>query len=277
MILNHNIPSLNIFTAYQKALASQSKAMSNISSGIKVNSAADSPYAIAQNDQFNMQLRGMQMGANNAQNSVNLLQVADGGLAGITDTLQRIRTLAVQAANGTNSSQDKSDTQVEISNLVKNIDTLAKGTNMNGVSLLNTPTTTPPTTVTAMIGSNVGETITIPTYDLTASKLNLSGIDVSTNVNATTTIATVDAALKQVTSAMSKYGSIETRLNDYVSSSDDISNQVQAADGNVMDADMASEMLNYSKSSLMVQAGIAMMAQTNKFPQQVLSILQNVK
>lgn len=272
MRLSHNIASLNIYKGYRTALANQTKAMSNISSGIRVNSAADDPYGIAENEKFNMQLRGLQMSRQNAQDGISLLQTAEGGISGISTMLDKVRELTVQAGNGANSPEDSSAIQAQINQMVEGIDKLAKSTNMNGVSPLSKAGS-----ITAVIGANVGESTNIPTYDFQSSSLNLSSIDISTESGRNAALDAVDTAMQTVTAARSKYGAISNRLDSIISNSNDTSNEVETAASNVMDTDVASEMLTYSKNSIIVQAGISMMAQTNRFPQDVLNILSNVK
>ncbi|MDD3223499.1 MAG: flagellin [Clostridium sp.] len=279
MRLSHNIPSLNIYSKYSKAIIDQTKAMKNISSGKRVDTASDDPYALAQSDQFNMEIRGLQMSSTNSQDAVSLLQTTDGGMDGMTSMLQRIRSLAVQSANGTESDSDRQAIQAETKTLVDGIDNLSKSTNINDVNLIAQDGTS---TKTVMVGGNVGETLQLPTYNLTAAALNLkdsSGnyIDLSTEAGAKAAINTIDSAISTIGSARSNYGAISNRLSSVISNSSDINIVLQTADSNITDADIASEMMRYSRDSIISQAGIAMMAQTNKFPQDVLNILQNIK
>lgn len=279
MRLSHNIPTLNIYTKYSKAIIDQAAAMKNISSGKRVDTASDDPYALAQSDQFNMEIRGLQVASSNSQDTVSLLQTTEGGMDGMTSMLQRMRSLAVQASNGTETDQDRQAIQSETKTLVDGIDAISKSTNMNNVNLIAQSGSA---SKTVMIGGDVGQNVEIQTYDLTAATLNLkdsSGnyIDLSTQAGARAALDTIDSAIKTINTARSNYGSIENRLNTAISNSSDINTVLQTADSNITDADIASEMMRYSKDSIISQAGIAMMAQTNKFPQDVLQILQNIK
>lgn len=281
MRLSHNIPSLNIYTKYSSVLVDQSKAMKNISTGVRVNSAMDDPNAIAEDDNFNMQLRGLQMSSQNAQDGVSLLQTAQGGLDGMNSMLQRIRELAVQANNSTNDSSDKASIQIEINKLVDGVDNLAKSTNINGVYLLNSDD--PSKSITTMIGANAGDNMEIPTFNLEASNLkdssgnSLRDLDVTTEAGSEKALGIIDSAMQTISSANSKYGALQNRFNTVISNTSEINIQLQSADSDVMDVDVASETMRYSKDSILVQAGIAMMAQTNKMPQDVLNILKGVK
>lgn len=282
MRLSHNIPSLNIYNKYKSALVDQGKAVINISTGSKVNNAKDDPGALSRGEAFNMQLRGLQMASQNAQDSISLLQTSEGALDGMTSMLQRIRELSVQGQNGTNTSDDKNSIQMEISSLVDNIDNLAKSTNINGVNLLSSNTSDP---LQVTIGANVGESLSIPTYNFTSSNLtNSNGVSLNDlkNINSLSNgfsdaLSVVDAVSNTISSASSKYGALENTLNSTITNMNQLTIENQTANSNITDTDMASEMLRYSKDNVLVQAGIAMMAQTNRFPHDILNILQNVK
>lgn len=286
MIVGHNMASFNIFTKYKSALADGAKAMSHITSGLRVSNAGDDPYAIAKDETFNMQLRSLEKANSNSQDAISLIQTTDGALDGITSVLQRIRQLAVESRNGTYNPDNRKDAQIEVDNLVKQVDYLATSTNVNDVNLLSDSSVK----VQCMIGYNVGETIDMPAFDFKAASIkdsnikNSDGSDYSLNdVNISTpdgcdnAISFIDYALTAVSAARDKYGALQNRLESTMSNQSEISIQTEAGDSELMDADVASEMLQYSKSSIIVQAGTAMMAQSNKFPQQVLEILQNVK
>lgn len=279
MIVGHNMASFNIFTRYKSALAAQTKAMSRISSGLRVNTAGDDPYALSRDENFTMQVRSLQRANSNSQDAVSLIQTTDSALDGISSILQRIRDLAVQNKNGTYNTQNRSDSQLEVSNLIKEADHLAKSTNINDVNLL----TDPSGSFKCMVGGNVGENIDIPTFDLQAASIKdksgnpLSSVNITTTEGCDKAINLVDSALDTVNRARGKYGALQNRLNSTISNASEISNETEAGDSSIMDVDVAGEMMEYSKTSIIVQAGTAMMAQTNKFPQQVLEILQNVK
>lgn len=279
MQVGHNMWSFNIFTKYKSALTDQTKAMNTISSGLRVNNAMDDPYAIAKNENFNLQLRGLQKASSNAQDTINLVQTADSALGGIGSLLGRIRELAVQNKNDTYNSDNRSDSQIEVKNIINEIDHLAKSTNINDVNLLNSAGGS----VKCMIGSNIGETIDIPTFDFQAASIKdasgnaLTSIDVTTSSGCSKAIDIIDSAISSVNSARNKFGSLENRLDTSITNGSEISEETQAGDSSIMDADVAAEMMRYSKDSIIVQAGTAMMAQSNKFPQEVLNILQNVK
>ncbi len=277
MKIGANIPSLNIYTTYKAALAAQSKAMSRISSGRKVNQASDDPYGDAEDTTFTMQTKGLQMANSNAQDGVNLLQTGESGINGINTMLGRIQTLATEANNGSESTDDKNNIQLEVNTLVKGISNLASSTNINGVNLI---ASTSGASLSTTIGAN-GESISIPTYNFTGKSGSalgdLSTINVTTAGGAAAALTTVSAGMSTLDSALSSYGAIENRFTSTISNIGVLNSAAEQGDSDAVDADVAGEMLNYSKSSIIVQAGIAMMAQTNKIPQNTLSILSNIK
>lgn len=286
MIVGHNMASFNIFTKYKSAIADSAKAMSHITSGLRVSNAGDDPYAIAKDETFNMQLRSLEKSNSNSQDAISLIQTTDGALDGITSVLQRIRQLAVESRNCTYNDENRNDAQIEVDNIVKQVDYLATSTNINDVNLLSDSSAS----VQCMIGYNVGETIDIPAFDFKAASIkdsniknsdgsdySLKDVDITTPNGCDNAISFIDSALDTVNRARDKYGALQNRLESTMSNQSEISIQTEAGDSQIMDADVAAEMLQYSKSSIIVQAGTAMMAQSNKFPQQVLEILQNVK
>lgn len=280
MRVNHNIYSLKIFKNYRRAMVGQNAASKNLSSGIKVNSAADNPYAIDKDEKFNMQLRGLQKVSQNSQDTVSLLQTAEGGIDGISSMVNRIRELALQAQNGTSNDENRADSQLEVSQLIDGINNLAKSTNINNVSLLDKDDSK---ALQCLVGYNAGDAITVPTFDFRTDNLKdvsgnkLTDVNISTYAGAKNAINVADAVLAKIDDARGQYGALQNRFNSTVSNIDVLDSQIQSADSDVMDVDVAGELLEYSKQSIIVQAGTAMMAQANKFPQDVLNILRNVK
>lgn len=287
MRLNHNLASLNIYTQYSKTLASQNIALQRISSGIKLNSAKDDPNAIAESERMKMQIRGLQMAGRNVQDGVSMLQTAEGGLDGMTNMLQRARELVVQAANGTNNAADKQTIQNEISSMIDGATDLANNTEFNGVKLLSSGNPIGSSTtsnIETVVGANSGETLKIPTYNLAATELkdpttSFSLEDVKTMVvnNPDNALQTIDYALNAIVDVRSKYGAIENRLSDSYNNLNEMSDRVTGAESSITDADISEEMMNYSKDNILAEAGNALMAQTNKMPQDILKVLENLR
>lgn len=287
MRLSHNVASLQIYQSYSIVQQNQSIALERISSGSRINSAKDDPSGIAQSERMNMQIKGLQVAGSNAQDGISMLQTADGGLGNITDMLQRIRELVVQAGDGTNTTTGRQSIQNEINQLTSGINDIANDTEFNGKKLLSQSGDSNTQYLEMPVGANPDEKVQIPMYNLSlnnsssASGVNLSdikSIDITSGGQSVDkTLDVVDSAISSVSSIRSKYGALENRFQGTVDNINDVSNKIQSADSSLTDADIAKEMMEYSKDSILSQAGTAMMVQTNKFPQDVLSILGNVR
>ncbi|EJO5346031.1 flagellin [Clostridium botulinum] len=282
MRLSHNLASLSAFRNYSKVLRDQSTALDKITSGYKVRSSKDDPNVMAQSEKTKIQIRGLQMASRNAQDGISMLQTADGSLESIGSMLTRIKELTIQAANGTNNSQDREVMQNEINQLVAGIDTTAKNSEFNGVKLLsqgnkfsdqaNVVTKPMP------IGANVGEVVDIPFYDLTAGGLEINGqITVTDPDKVEDSLSAVNNAIETLLSVRSKYGALQNRFENCMDNIGEISLKMESANSKLVDADVAEEMMNYAKSDILFQSSIAIMRQTNNFPMDVLKILENVK
>jgi len=279
MIISSNSASLEIYRAYSQNLSKQSTALMQISSGVKINSAKDDPNTIAQSERFRMQIRGLQMAGRNTQDGVSMLQTAEGGLDGMTSSLQRARELIVQAG-GITTDSDKKDIQAEINQTLNAVDDMANNTEFNGVKLLSDGANNGSVKIAMVIGANVGEKIDIPKYNLTTQGLNLKGVDgvVKVDVNSVdASLELVDNALKNIVAARSKYGALENRFESTYNSTMAISEKVESADSSIRDTDLAGQMIEFSKDNVLIQAGNAMMAQSNKLPQDALTILENIR
>ncbi len=284
MRLNHNLASSNVYRAYSKSLQSQSVASAKISSGYKVNNAKDSPNGIAESERMRMQIRGLQMASRNSQDGVSMLQTAEGGLDGMTGMIQRVRQLVVQSGT-VNTLEDKQTIQNEIDQMIDGMDTMAKNTEFNGVKLLSQEKD-----LEMPIGANAGESIVISQKNVTAENLKTSDgksslIELKSNKlysitdvnNIDNALNIVDQSLSTIVSIRSQYGALENRFQENVNNTEEMSDRMDSADSEIRDADIAEEMANYTRSNILVQAGNAMMVQTNKLPQDALQVLQNVK
>ena len=278
MRLTHNMYSLSIYKTYKGRISDGSKALNNISTGSKLGSAKDNPGKIGRNETLKIQVLTNDAASKNIQDTNSMLQTFDGSLQEINDNLARIKELTVSAGSGTLSDEDKKIIQNEIDNVKKDINDLANDTEFNGIKLTSISTSSlnenPTKTIRASIGTLSDENIDIPFFDETTSNLGIDSLDVN-DVN--TSLKSVDKAIQMVSKIRSKYGSIQNRLEgtvDYLSSKDI---NVQKAQSRIGDADIAEEMMNYSKSQLLVNSSIGLMAQSNNFPKDCLNILANVK
>jgi flagellin len=270
--------SLSIYESYKNELESSAKALNNISSGSKLNSAKDNPGKIGESETLKIQLLTNDAASTNIQDTNSMLQTFDGSLQEINDSLNRMRQLTVAAGSGTLNDDDKKAIQSEIDSLKSNINDLANNTEFNDIKLSSPSTTSlnsnPTNTIKSAIGNMNGESIDIPFFDVSASNLGVDNLDIN---NADTSLNSIDKAMQMVSDISSRYGSIQNSLDgaaNYLSSRDI---NIQAAQSSISDADIAQEMTNYSTSQVLVQSSIALMAQSNNFPKDALNILANVK
>lgn len=278
MRLTHNMYSLSIYKTYKGRITDESKALNNISTGSRLNSAKDNPAKIGKNETLKIQVMTNDAASKNIQDVNSMLQTFDGSLQEINDNLCRMRELAVSAGSGALTDDDKKTIQNEIDTIKKGINDLANNTEFNGIKL-SIPSVTslnesPTKTIKAAVGTMDDESMQIPLFDVTSENLGISDLDV-TNLSAS--VGAIDNATQMVSEFRSKYGSIENRLDgtaDYLSEKDTC---VQTAQSRIGDADIAEEMMNYSKNQLLVNSSIGLMAQSNNFPKDCLNILANVK
>lgn len=281
MRLNHNLASLTIYREHVKVLESQSRASERISSGYKISGAKDDPNALASTERMRIQIRGLQMSMRNTQDGASMMQTYDGALSNVTDILQRTRELVVKAG-GANTPEDNKIIHDEIGSLIEGISNIVNGTDFNGVKLLNGSMKDSLgdkiNSVLMQVGANVGESVGIPTFDLNTdaiSKLEalktLNGSDIGKE------LSIVDDALNAVTEARSKYGALTNKFESTYDRVWQIHDTIVGAESKVRDADVAEEMMNYTRDNVLIDAGHAMLVQSNKFPQDILRILENVK
>lgn len=288
MRLSHNLQSLSIYREYSKVLSRQSGAVERISSGYKINGAKDDPNAIASSEKMRIQIRGLQMAQRNAQDGASMLQTADGALDNITSMLQRVRELVVQSG-GITSPGDKKTIQEEINQTIEGIDTIVNNSEFNGVKLLNGSLSK---SLQMPVGANVGESVEIPVYAITTDKLPDAADANSTlkklfdsasdstdglSIGIDKAISIVDSSIDKVVKIRSKYGALENRFSSTYDKIGEIHDTIVGAESKVRDADIAEEMMNYTRDNVLADAGNAMMVQSNKFPQDILRILENVK
>ncbi|GAA0121407.1 flagellin [Clostridium faecium] len=280
MRLSHNMPSINIYRQYSKHLVNQSTALNRISSGLKVATAKDDPNKMAQSEQLKLQIRGIQMAAKNTQDAVSMIQAADGSASNISEIIIRIKEL-ITSAGGSHTEESLQSIQGEINQMIEGIDNIAKFSEFNGVRLLaeEGSDVKDPETLELLSGGNVGDITKIPKYDLTAKGLGLvdngkATIDVK---DIGGSIDRINKALDTTTIARSKYGAITNRLDSTFSILNESSQEIEGAEAEITGADISLEIIEYSKHSLLIESSLALMIQTNKMPQDILTVLQNVR
>ena len=273
--INTNLISLNAqrnLGVTQSALATS---IQRLSSGLRVNSAKDDAAGLAIAERMNTQVRGMNVAIRNANDGISLAQTAEGVLGKVGDALQRMRELAVQAKNGTNSSGDRGNLDAEFAQLNEEVGRLIDGASFNQQKLLDGTVASFDFQVGA--GNASEDTISITSSDLsslTSDAALAAGIGGADDTLATAAITALDTAIGTVTTARSAYGAAQNRVDSVIGSLPVSSENLAAARGRIMDTDFAAETANLSRAQVLQQAGMAMLSQANAVPQNVLSLLR---
>ena len=278
MRININMKSLGIYSGYKKNIAANAAAMEKISSGKKINSAKDNPLKIEQSENFRMQIRSLEMANKNLQDSTSMIQVADTAMGTISEALIRMKELTVQAANEVTNEADRKLIQNEIDVLRSHIDDTAKNTEFNGNKLLvngNVTDNSKPDYVEMQIGGNVGDSIGIPFFNVSSETLGIDKLDVVND--ATKALNSIDEALKDVNGCRAKYGAVQNRLENSIEITSSSSYTYEKSSSDINDADIALEMAEIARTSILMESATAMMAQSNNFPKDMLNILANLR
>jgi len=276
MTINTNLASLNAQRNASVNDTSLATSLQRLSSGLRVNSAKDDAAGLAIASRMDSQARGMNVAIRNANDGISLVQTAESGMAVIGDMFQRMRELAVQATNGTNTSNDLSALQNEYDALNTEVIRTMSAVQFNGTNLLTTTAA-----FTFQIGANTGQTASIASGDISItagisgiSGTAASGLDQSSPANNSAKISALDTAIQAMNSSRSKMGAVQNRFNYTTTFLQAASENQQAARGRIMDADFAVETANLSRAQILQQAGAAMVAQANQLPQGVLALLR---
>ncbi|WP_157269913.1 flagellin domain-containing protein [Azohydromonas aeria] len=285
MSVNTNIASINAQRNLSTSQSAQSTAMQRLSSGLRVNSAKDDAAGLAIAERMNAQVRGMNVAVRNSNDGISLAQTAEGALGRVGDALQRMRELAVQASNDTNSNSDKDSLDKEFGELAKEIQRVMGGTTFNGKNILGADAGA----LQFQIGANTtsDDSITVTTTDMTADATitAVAGTDntgagravIDNTANAaaiSTVIDNIDAAIDTVNTQRGLMGATQVRFDSVISNLQTSVENQSAAKSRIMDTDFAAETANLSRAQILQQAGTAMLAQANQMPQQVVKLLQ---
>ena len=278
-IINTNLNSLNAQRNTSTSQMSLSTAMQRLSSGLRVNSAKDDAAGLAIAERMNAQVRGMNVAQRNANDGISLAQTAEGALGKVGDSLQRMRELAVQSRNATNSSSDKDSLDKEFQQLSSEIQRVLGGTTFNGQNIIGSNAGAKDFQVGANTTSN--DTITVTTTNMTTdasiTAVTASSVTIGSSASTSaikTVIDNIDSAIDKVNSERAMYGATQSRFDSVIANLQvSVENQT-AARSRIMDADFATETANLSRAQILQQAGNAMVAQANQLPQQVLSLLK---
>ena len=266
--INTNVSSLNAQRSLAGTSNMQSTAMARLSSGMRVNSAKDDAAGLAIAERMQAQTKGMNAAVRNANDAISLAQTAEGALGSISNNLQRMRELAVQSANGTNSASDRVALDAEFGLLAAENTRIAENTKFNGSDVIGTGTGS---TFTFQIGANTSADNKI---EVASATFAFAASNLLTDTDATAAINNIDAAIDATTSTRSNWGATQNRLETVITNLRTGAENSAAARGRIMDTDYAQETSNLSRAQVLQQAGTAMVAQANQLPQGVLSLLK---
>lgn len=272
MVVQHNMAASNANRQLGITTGTLSKSTEKLSSGYRINRAADDAAGLSISEKMRSQVRGLNKASSNAQDGISAIQTAEGALNETHSILQRMNELATQAANDTNTSTDRTAIKDEIDQLSSEIDRIQSTTQFNSQNLLDGSFSSKK----LQVGALSGQTINVSISQMNCTKLGLStnSLKVSTNENAGKCMKAVQKAIEQVSKQRSKLGAVQNRLEHTVNNLDNIAENTQTAESRIRDTDMASEMVQYSATSIIQQAGQSMLAQANSQTQGVLSLIQ---
>jgi flagellin len=276
--IQNNLEAFNTHRQLSATSSQASKAMEKLSSGYRINRAADDAAGLAISEKMRGQIGGLAQAQRNAQDGISLVQTAEGALGEVHSMLQRVRDLSVQYANGTLSTDDKTAIGAEVIQLATEIKSIADDTEFNGKPLFGATGG-----FSFQVGANDGETVTAAAADFTGAIAggglsDITSVDTAgeatTLLSAGTVLATLDTAIKNVSKVRSDFGAVQNRLEHRLNNLATYQENLTASESRIRDVDMASEMTKFTKLNILQQAGTSMLAQANQAPQGVLSLLR---
>jgi len=270
MVVQHNMTAANANRMLGVTTGAQAKATEKLSSGYKINRAADDAAGLTISEKMRSQIRGLTQASSNAQDGISAVQTAEGALNEVEDMLQRMNELAVKAKNQTNTTEDTKAIQEEINALTSEINRVQSSTQFNNQNLLTGEFSTGKN---LQVGANSGNTISLSINNMKASKIGVGSVSVTSEAAAGSAIDSIKTAIKSVSSMRSTLGAVQNRLEHTIKNLDNVVENTTAAESSIRDTDMASQMVEYSKNNILAQAGQSMLAQANQSNQGVLSLL----
>lgn len=270
MVVQHNLTAMNTSRQLGITTTGLQKSTEKLSSGYKINRAADDAAGLSISEKMRNQIRGLNKAASNTQDGISLVQTAEGALNEVHSMLQRVSELAVQASSDVNGTADRTAIGDEITELKTEIDRVANTTQFNKMNILDGSFSAK----SIQVGANAGQNISISIDSMLATDLGLTATAVDSYANANATLTAAQTAIESLSSKRSKLGAVQNRLEHTYDNLNNISENTQAAESRIRDTDMAAEMVSYSKNNILQQAGQSMLAQANQANQGVLSLLQ---
>jgi len=269
MILNTHIASLNTQRNLFATNNAMQKSLEKLSSGYRINRAADDAAGLAISETMKAQINGLNQAKRNAQDGISLIQTAEGALNEIHAILQRLNQLAVQASNGTYADGDLENIQAEVDSLLDEIDHIAESTKFNGKDLLSDTAST----ITLQIGATSSDRMEIALSSATVTSLSIEGISLTSAASATAALNAISSAIETISTARAELGAYQNRLEHIINNLGTTAENLTAANSRIRDVDMAAEMSEFTKNQVLNQAGVAMLAQANMAPQSILKLL----
>lgn len=298
MRINQNISAMNTYSRLTGANAKKSGSLEKLSSGLRINRAGDDAAGLSISEKMRGQVGGLKQATRNAQDGISLIQTAEGALNESHSILNRMRDLAVQASNDTNTDEDRVEIQKEVNELIEELDRIADNTEFNTQNLLGGGEDDEGTSFTFHIGANNGQNITLEIASMRSDKIGAVEGDegdegdiesvndlrveeeeagsggVLTQEDADNAILAIDSAIADVSSQRSNLGSVQNRLEHTINNLTATAENLSAAESRIRDVDMAEEMMEFTKNNILSQAATSMLAQANQMPQSVLQLLQ---
>ena len=274
LTVNTNVASLNAQRNLTNSQSSLNTSLQRLSSGLRVNSAKNDAAGLAIAERMNAQVRGLTVGIRNAGDGISLAQTAEGALGSVTEALQRMRELSVQSTNATNGAADRTSLDAEYQQLATEVGRILTSTEFNGSAVLAGGAGSQSFQVGANNAADNRITVTTSNLSTSATITGATGGDVTTSATAAAAIDLVDTALDAVNSERATLGAAQSRIEIAVRSLDTTRENTAAARGRIVDADFAAETANLTRSQILQQAGVAMLAQANTLPQSALALLQ---
>ena len=271
LVINSNVPALNTGRILRRSTADLNRSLERLSSGLRINRARDDAAGLAIAEGLRGRVRGLAVAQRNAQDGISLVQTAEGALGEVANILQRMRELAVQSANGTLAdSPNRSDLQLEVTQLLAQVNAIANQTEFNNIVLLNGSTAS----VTLQVGSKAGQTLAVTLQNsLTTGPLAISGVTVATAAGASAAITTIDTAFNTLNTARANLGAVQNRLEFTINTLAIQEENAAAAESAIRDADIARETISFTRNQILVSAGTSVLAQANLVPQTALQLL----
>ena len=274
MVVQHNMQAVNTNRMLGQNVKSVQKSTEKLSSGYKVNRAADDAAGLSISEKMRNQIRGLNQAVKNAEDGISLIQTAEGNMNEIHSILQRMGELAIKARNDVNASEDRQTIQDEIKQLKEEICSITKKAEFNGTKLLDGSMSLAKSGKDLQVGANQGQLLRISISGTSLKKLGLKPTSVRNAKAASAAIKQIQSAIKMVSAQRSLLGAIQNRLEYTINNLENYSENLTSAESNIRDTDMATEMVAYSKNNILQQAAQSMLAQANQSTQGVLNLLQ---